>query len=470
MKTDDYIFSKESIREWIVDKIAATFTPVDHRSGQLLSFSCMFNSLCVMDWLTAQENPVKMYWSSRDAHLEIAAIGFADTVDLKRVPCLDEALAEIEKNLANGSVDIRYYGGICFDMTDSEAAAWEGLGHYYFFVPKFELRQKKNQSVFLFNVLATPQDDVTSITNQFLESLDKLSFDIDAPTATLTDKSRLPSVLRRSDRPNQDRWQKQTREMIDLIEAGRVKKIVQTRITTLELSKRPDPFRLLNCVKSRSINTYDFCFQIDTEHSFIGCSPECLYKKEGSSICSEALAGTNVRAADHELNRQLQKELLESQKEIEEHEYVFENIKSELEKICSKVVVVDKREVLPLKQIQHLRSRFAGTLKKGIDNGDILRDLHPTAAVNGYPKKAALALICQYENFSRGWYAGPVGWIGRGQSEFAVAIRSAHIAGQRIQLFAGAGIVGASDPGREWEETEMKMAPFLGLFEPSLKS
>ena len=411
-----------------------------------------------------------MYWSSRDAHLEIAAVGLADTVDPKRASCLDGALAGIEKNLVNGSVDIRYYGGICFDMTDSETAAWEGLGPYYFFVPKFELRQENDQSVFLFNVLAMPQDDVASITERFLESLDSLSFDSNTSPESLTDKSRLPSVLRRSDRPDQDRWQKQTREMIDLIQADRIKKIVQTRITSLELSETPDPLHLLNCVKSRSVNTYDFCFQIDTEQSFIGCSPERLYKKEGNSIWSEALAGTNVRVADHELNGQLQKELLESQKEIEEHEYVFENIKSELEKICSKVEVVDKREVLPLKHIQHLRSRFSGTLKKGIDNGDILRALHPTAAVNGYPKKAALALICQYENFSRGWYAGPVGWIGRGRSEFAVAIRSAHITSQRIRLFAGAGIVSASYPGREWEETEMKMAPFLDLFEPSLKS
>jgi len=344
------------------------------------------------------------------------------------------------------------------------------LGNYCFIVPEFELRQESDQTVFLFNIRVTEQDTVNSITQQFLESFDNLSFDTHAALTAPDHVFSLPSVLQRSDMPDQSSWQDQTQELIGHIQANRVKKIVQTRITSLELVTAPDPLRLLHCVKNRSINTYDFCFQIDTDHAFIGCSPECLYQKDRNRIYSEALAGTNLRDVDQELNRQLQGELLESQKEAEEHEYVFENIKSGLENICEEVTIVNKREILSLEYVQHLRSRFEGTLKKGISDRDILYALHPTAAVNGYPKKAARALIREYEHFSRGWYAGPVGWIGHARSEFAVAIRSAHITGQQIRMFAGAGIVSASDPSREWEETEMKMAPFLSLFEPSLKS
>ncbi len=451
-----------------MERIAATFAPAENQFDRLLSFSWALDSLCVMDWLAAQENPVKMYWSSRDAHLEIAGVGSADIVDPKRTPCLDQALSKIEKNLADASADVRYYGGLCFDMADSEPAAWEGFGHYYFFVPEFELRQENDQSVFLFNLMMTPQDDVNSITEQFLKAFDNLSFNIYTTPESRADKSSLPLVLRRSDTPDQDSWKQQTREISDLIQAGCVKKVVQTRIISLELSAAPDPLLLLDCVKNRSIDTYNFCFQIDRHQSFIGCSPECLYKKEGDHIYSEALAGTNARAVDQELNGRLQKELLESPKEIEEHDYVFENIKAELEKICNEVVVVSKREILPLEHVQHLRSRFEGTLKKDVCDWDILCVLHPTAAVNGYPKAVARAFIRHYERFSRGWYAGPVGWIGRGRSEFSVAIRSAHITAQQIRLFAGAGIVSASDPSREWEETELKIASFLELFESSL--
>lgn len=422
-----------------------------------------------MDWLMAQDNPVKIYWSSRDGCLEIGGVGLADIFDPQRISCLDEALAEIEKNLANASEDVRYYGGMCFDVTDSAAEGWKGLGHYCFFVPRFELRQENGQPVFLFNVLATPQDDVHSITAQFLESFDGLSFDVHRATTIQQTISCLPSVLRRSDSPDQVSWQQQTRELIDGIQANRLKKIVLTRMASLELASAPDSLLLLHCVRNRSVNTYDFCFQIDAHHSFIGCSPECLYKKEGDRIYSEALAGTHAGAVDQELNMQFQGELLESEKEAEEHEYVFENIKSELENICKEVVVVNKREILSLEYIQHLRSRFEGVLKEGVGNGGIIGVLHPTAAVNGYPKKAALAFIRENERFSRGWFAGPVGWIGRDCSEFAVAIRSAFISRKEIRLFAGAGIVSASDPSREWQETEIKMAPFLSLFEPSLK-
>jgi menaquinone-specific isochorismate synthase len=457
------------IRSCLIEKIASTFIPINEESGQLVSFSCAVDSLYPIGWLMAQSGPVKMYWSSRDAHLEVAGVGLADRVDSQRITYPDQALGKIEKNLSNASADIRYYGGMCFDMIDS-ADPWKDFGNYCFFVPKFEVRRENDQCTFLFNIRVTPQNDVTSITQHFLKSFDRLSFDAHTAPTIPDHGSCLPSILRRSDIPDQSSWQQQTRELLACIQANRVKKIVQTRIISLELAAAPDPLRLLHDVKNRSINTYDFCFQIDTEHAFIGCSPECLYQKDRNRIYSEALAGTNVRAGNQEHNTQLQRELLESPKEAEEHEYVFENVKSELENICKEVVVVNKREILSLEYVQHLRSRFEGTLKTGVGDGDILAALHPTAAVNGYPKRAALDLIRKNEPFSRGWYAGTVGWIGRARCEFAVAIRSAHITGQQIRLFAGAGIVGASDPSREWEETEMKMAPFLSLFETSLKS
>ncbi len=115
--------------------------------------------------------------------------------------------------------------------------------------------------------------------------------------------------------------------------------------------------------------------------------------------------------------------------------------------------------VLPL--LRHLVTRFQGVLAPGITDGAILERLHPTAAVGGDPRAAALDAIAELENFDRGWYAAPVGWLARDAAEFAVAIRSAHCAGDRLTLFAGAGIVPGSDPAGEWEENERKLAPFL---------
>ena len=251
----------QRIRKCLTEKISATFVPTNDPSGRLLSFSYTFDLPFPMDWLREQDDPVKMYWSSRDVHLEVAGTGLADRVDSQGTRYPDQALGKIQKNLTNASADIRYYGGMCFDMTDSPEAMWEGFGHFYFFIPKFELRQENDQSVFLFNIRVTPQDDVTSATQHFLESFEKLSFDICATQKTPDHMSWLPSILQRSDIPDQNTWQQQTRKLIECIQAGHVNKVVQTRITSLELAAAPDPLWLLHDVKSRSINTYDFCFQ-----------------------------------------------------------------------------------------------------------------------------------------------------------------------------------------------------------------
>jgi menaquinone-specific isochorismate synthase len=94
----------------------------------------------------------------------------------------------------------------------------------------------------------------------------------------------------------------------------------------------------------------------------------------------------------------------------------------------------------------------------------VLRALHPTPAVGGYPRGEALEEIQALEPFDRGWYAGPVGWIGAGGAEFAVGIRSGLVRGNRLTLFSGAGIVAGSVPESEWAEIEQKIGDFTRMF------
>ena len=88
--------------------------------------------------------------------------------------------------------------------------------------------------------------------------------------------------------------------------------------------------------------------------------------------------------------------------------------------------------------------------------------LHPTPAVGGTPRAAALDLIARLERRDRGRYAGPVGWVdAAGDGEWAVALRGGEIHGRTAVLRAGAGIVAGSDPDAEWAETEAKLEPML---------
>jgi isochorismate synthase EntC len=84
--------------------------------------------------------------------------------------------------------------------------------------------------------------------------------------------------------------------------------------------------------------------------------------------------------------------------------------------------------------------------------------LHPTPAVGGAPRDVALDLIAEHEGFDRGWYAGPIGWLGAdGDGELMVALRCGLVAGREATLFAGCGIVADSDPAREWDESRLKL-------------
>src|SRR5262249_24086710 len=92
----------------------------------------------------------------------------------------------------------------------------------------------------------------------------------------------------------------------------------------------------------------------------------------------------------------------------------------------------------------------------------LIRKLHPTSAVGGLPREDAFRLIHRMEDFDRGWYGSPVGWLdGRGHGEFAVALRTGTIQGNPVRLFAAAGIVDDSDPGQEYDETQVKFQPLL---------
>ena len=114
-----------------------------------------------------------------------------------------------------------------------------------------------------------------------------------------------------------------------------------------------------------------------------------------------------------------------------------------------------------LNYVQHLSTTFRGRNALNRHIMEFVDALHPTPAVAGVPTKRAMARIRELEGMDRGWYSGPVGWMGhRGQGEFAIAIRSGLVTGDRAYLYGGAGIVDGSEVGKEYAETELKM---LGL-------
>jgi len=96
-----------------------------------------------------------------------------------------------------------------------------------------------------------------------------------------------------------------------------------------------------------------------------------------------------------------------------------------------------------------------------VSDAALMQALHPSPAVGGVPTNKAIAYLREHEPFDRGWYAGPVGWVGPESGEFAVAIRSGLVRGNTLSLYSGAGIVDGSTPDGEWSEIETKLSNAL---------
>ena len=148
---------------------------------------------------------------------------------------------------------------------------------------------------------------------------------------------------------------------------------------------------------------------------FAGASPELLAAKSGDCFTSMALAGSKpLDEADL---------LLSDQKELAEHQFVVDHLRNRLEKAGAEIAPTDPAEILRLANIAHLSSRVSGSTSCGILN--LVETLHPSPAVAGVPTDAALEFLSQHEQFDRGWYAGPVGWLTPdGDGRFYVALRS----------------------------------------------
>ena len=202
---------------------------------------------------------------------------------------------------------------------------------------------------------------------------------------------------------------------------------------------------------------------LDKGHSFIGSTPERLYARQGQELYTEALAGTIGRGKNASHDMELANWLANDAKNLNENQYVVDDIIERLTPHSDDVCVEEEARLVRLRKVQHLKRSIHANLKQGVNGVQLLSALQPTAAVAGLPRKESMAFIQKHEPFARGWYAGSMGFISHQRAEFCVAIRSALVLGDEVQLFAGAGIVPGSVAEHEWQELDKKMSTLLSL-------
>jgi isochorismate synthase len=258
-----------------------------------------------------------------------------------------------------------------------------------------------------------------------------------------------------------EQWSAGVEAILASIEAGEVEKVVQAR-TLRAVADRPFAAgSVLRALAERNPRATIFAAGRN-QTCFLGATPERLVSLNDGRVKIDCLAGTIRLSGDATEAEALAEAILHDSKELHEHEVVARAIREALEPVCESVEAPERPLIKRTADVQHLHTPITAMAKSGIELFDLVERLHPTPAMGGYPREAAVKKIRELESFDRGWYASPVGWVdAAGNGDFAVAIRSALIEGNQARLYAGNGIVEGSDPAKEFEETELKLRAML---------
>lgn len=250
-------------------------------------------------------------------------------------------------------------------------------------------------------------------------------------------------------------------QAIARVREGKLNKVVLARDLTGHLPEGADLRRVLMELSLGYPDTW--AYAVD---GLLGASPETLLRVKYGTVTARVLAGSIARGSDAESDHAAAVQLALSTKDLDEHRFAVQSALTALAPHARNIVTSEEPYALKLPNLWHLATDVEGDLSDGSTVLDLVGELHPTAAVAGAPKRAAIDLIRELEPTDRGGYGGPVGWVDQaGNGKWAVALRSAEIGADGfIRAFAGAGIVEHSDPDRELAETRLKFRPIVEAF------
>jgi isochorismate synthase len=260
-----------------------------------------------------------------------------------------------------------------------------------------------------------------------------------------------------AEQPDREAFERLVGMFSGAVGRGRIDKVVLARRVDLRSPVELDVPNALRRLALSAPESTVYAFRREGR-TFLGATPERLVRTEGRTFRTVAVAGTVGRGADVAEDDALGQQLLASEKDHEEHAIVVSSIRDLLAPIADTLEVATGPALMRLRFVQHLVTEISGTVPDGQGLLALGERLHPTPAVGGSPREAALAMIDEHEGFERGWYAGPIGWLGAdGDGELCVALRCGLVDRTNATLFAGCGIVADSDPALEWEESRIKL-------------
>ncbi|HLF91706.1 MAG TPA: isochorismate synthase [Anaerolineales bacterium] len=445
------------------------------RPGTLLTYALPWPGASLLSFLHLGKGHPRVFWESEKSPLAFAGFGNAAQLtasgpDRFSLVAADAVQLFNHIHRAAGAsptgADPVLAGGFSFRAGgDQKDPYWAAFCEAQFLLPHYQLTRFDGETWLTLNHVLAPGEDSTAITSQLRETAEDLiwqGLSGDYTSPTIDD---IPVELRALDITpftSHDEWVRMITETTQRIHQGELKKAVLARAAHVEFACSLPLADLLARLSARYPDCYRFLIEPQPQRAFFGATPELLGEVSARELRTVALAGSTRRGQTWQEDQMLGQQLLANPKERHEHDLVVRALRENLQSLTVHLEVPDFPELCLLNNIQHLRTPIYGQLVNGNGIIPVVQALHPTPALGGTPREIALQLIGALEPLQRGWYGAPVGWLApNGSGEFAVAIRSAVANGRRIRLYAGAGIVGDSDPEKEWHETELKFQPIL---------
>jgi isochorismate synthase len=285
----------------------------------------------------------------------------------------------------------------------------------------------------------------------------------DATPSAAGTPTAMPSLLEQRNLPDEHAFMRSVEHAVANFGYSDVRKAVLSVQRELVFAQNIDVDALAHNLRVQNPGGYHFRVPMPNGVTLLGVSPELLVRKHGASFVSNPLAGSAKRMADADADRHNAQWLSESDKDHYEHGFVTSDIATRIRELCTRLDVPQRPSLISTPTLWHLSTRIEGTLADPTVSAlQLACRLHPTPAVCGFPTELARRLIRFVEPAERGLFTGMVGWCdAQGNGEWVVTIRCGTVDGPRIRLFAGAGIVEASQPAAEWAEVQTKLRTML---------
>jgi len=261
-------------------------------------------------------------------------------------------------------------------------------------------------------------------------------------------------------------WVEQAKKQI---KKDKLKKVVLTRTVEVELEEDFGPLSLFKTLCIAYPNAFISLVAIPGIGTWIGATPELLLSVNRRELLTVALAATKTVSFDTELSN-----VIWGDKELKEQAFVSDYVRNCFLQQGIHDFIEHETETMRAGNLLHLQTRFQLELSQ--DNlheraNRFLKELHPTPAICGVPKTAALDFILDHESHDREFYTGYLGPVNiDSQSHLFVNLRCMQLKGDTAILYAGSGITIDSEPEKEWLEAELKLSTLLDFLNKKLST